>query len=98
MPVNFKLSLIVLSCLFDIAGWKEENWKFLSKYCTFDENKLSIRVKSIDRWVLDALRREKEMEKVLHANDLALRKSEICSISRREIFNIKSRKKIHLPR
>ena len=40
--------------------WKEKNCKFLSKYCTFDENKLFIRVKSIERWVLDALRREKK--------------------------------------
>ena len=77
--------------------WKEKNCKFLSKYCTFDENKLFIRVKSIERWVLDALRREKKMEKVFHCNDIAQRKSEICCISRRGIFSIKWRKKIHLP-
>ena len=52
----------------------------------------------IDREVgMDALRREKKMEKVFHCNDIAQRKSEICCISRRGIFSIKWRKKIHLP-
>ena len=51
------------------------------------EKKLS-KVKSIKRWVMNAIKRKKKNEKVFHCS-IAQITSEICGISRRRVFNIK---------
>ena len=38
---------------------------------------------------MDDLKREKEKDKAFHCDDIALIKSEICGISKRQIFNMK---------
>ena len=73
MLVNFKLSLIVLSCLPDLTDKKRriENSFRTTSY----KNKLSKIVKLIERWVMDTLKREKDNENVFHCNDTDQRKS-----------------------
>ena len=70
---------------------------------TCHENKLSKVVKSIERWVMNALKREKNDIYFLW-NAIAQKISEICGISKWHFFNIKgacfsskSRNKIYLP-
>ena len=47
------------------------------------KNKVFIVIKSIERLVSDAIERD-----IYHYDDMAQMKSEICGISRRQIFNI----------
>ena len=46
-------------------------------------------LKSIERSVTDALKREKESDKSFHCDDTAQIKSEICGILKSQNFNIK---------
>lgn len=40
---------------------------------------------------MDALKHEKEIEKAFHCDDIAQIKSEICDISKRQMFSIKDK-------
>ena len=51
------------------------------------EKKL-FKVKSIKRWVMNAIKRKKKNEMIFHCS-IAQMTSEICGISRRRVFNIK---------
>ena len=51
------------------------------------EKKL-FKVKSIKRWVMNAIKRKKKNEMIFHCS-IAQITSEICGISRRRVFNIK---------
>ena len=46
-------------------------------------------LKSIERSVTDALKREKKNDKVFHSDYIAQIKSEICGILKSQNFNIK---------
>ena len=65
---NFKFSLILLSCLPGIAGKKTKITNSFRN--TGYENKLSKAVISIESWVIHALKRGKENNKVFRCNDI----------------------------
>ena len=87
MPANLKLSLIVLAFLSGIEDRKKKIAIFFRN--TSYENQFYKVVKSIERCVVDALKREKESQNVFHSSGLTQRKGEFCGISRTQIFHRK---------
>ena len=63
--------------------------KAISLRSTNYENKFSKVVKPIEIWVMNALKCEKENDKVFHCNDITQIINEICGISRRSFLNEK---------
>ena len=83
---NFKLSLNALSCFPELADKRKKIGNCFRN--TSYQKRLSKVVKSIERWVMDALK-WKKLQSFL-CDDMAEIKSEISVISRRQIFDMKN--------
>ena len=71
MRVNFKLSLIILLYLFDMADKLRKKATFRN---TVYESKLSKVIKPIEKWVKkEKKKKNKKKEKCFYSNDIAQR-------------------------